>query len=189
VDERPIIECQLSALPDDLVYIDSEYPANLDKTYFRKERYEESFEENKIQKTESSRLMRRSVIHPHFKNFDAKEAESFLDKKEVGEFIIRPSASSTDQLTITIKFYEGLFVHIPIKETNKENVWSLGKKLIIGTPPNEDTFEDLNDVIVNYITPIISYAEEMHQHEKFKHGRKEELNRFLHSKKMKIPRL
>jgi hypothetical protein len=170
----------LSALGNDLLYHEFEYPQLPDKYSRKDQSYDDDIEENR--NLEGAKTMvGRSVIHPHFKNVDSKGAEQYLDKRDVGEYIIRPSASASDQLTITIKFYDGLYVHIPIKELNKDNNWTLGKKLMIG----EDTYEDLNDIIVNFITPYLSYAEELHQHDKYKPGRKDEVDRHLRAEKSK----
>lgn len=76
---------------------------------------------------------------------------------------MRPSSKGYDQLTISWKFYDGIIVHIPVLEQDKPNDWSLGKKLVIG----EDTYADLDDVVVNFIDEMVSISYQVTSHRKF----------------------
>ena len=52
-----------------------------------------------------------------------------LEDSKVGDFVIRPSSRGINFLTITWKFNEGIFVHLPLKEEKLNNLTSylLGK--------------------------------------------------------------
>jgi transcription elongation factor SPT6 len=70
-----------------------------------------------------------------------------LAQKDVGEIIIRPSSQGPTHLSVTLKFYDGVYTHIDILEGGKDSkdvrsFLSLGKTLKIG----EETFEDLDEV-------------------------------------------
>lgn len=70
-----------------------------------------------------------------------------LAEKDVGEVIIRPSSKGPSHLSMTLKFYDGVYVNIDIVEGGKDSrdmtsFLRIGKTLTIG----DDTFEDLDEV-------------------------------------------
>ena len=71
-----------------------------------------------------------------------------MKKEDNGEFYFRPSSRGIDNLTLTWKFFENNIVHIDIKETEKAIGANIGSKLWI----NEDSFDNLQDIVERYIT-------------------------------------
>lgn len=70
-----------------------------------------------------------------------------LGDKDVGELMIRPSSKGPSHLAMTLKFFDGVYVHIDVVEGGKEHrdmtsFLRLGKTLKIG----DETFEDLDEV-------------------------------------------
>lgn len=57
-----------------------------------------------------------------------------------------------DHLTVTWKVTDKIYQHIDVKETGKENEFSLGSRLWIG---NEE-FEDLDEIIARHVNPMSS---------------------------------
>jgi transcription elongation factor SPT6 len=48
-----------------------------------------------------------------------KGAVDYIESQKVGEYIIRPSSRGREYLTITWKFFEGVIVHLCIKEEHR----------------------------------------------------------------------
>jgi hypothetical protein len=67
------------------------------------------------------------------------KALQFLNESKVGDFIIRPSSRGILFLTITWKFNEGIYVHLPLKEEKINTITSylLGKRM----------YESLDEII------------------------------------------
>lgn len=65
----------------------------------------------------------------------------------MGDVIIRPSSQGPSHLSMTLKFFDGVYTHIDILESGKESrdltsLLRLGKILSIG----DETYEDLDEV-------------------------------------------
>lgn len=75
--------------------------------------------------------MKRVIAHPSFKNFDYHETERYLRTLPPGDAVIRPSSKGNNKLTISWKIAEGIHDHVEVVEQDKENVFSLGQKLVI----------------------------------------------------------
>uniref|UniRef100_A0A1I7XT04 Suppressor of Ty 6 homolog n=1 Tax=Heterorhabditis bacteriophora TaxID=37862 RepID=A0A1I7XT04_HETBA len=91
-----------------------------------------------------------------------KDAEAKNNKKQ-GDAIVRPSSKSNSRLTVTWKVAEGVVQNIDVEEKDKEQPFTLGKRLII----HGDEFEDLDEIIARYIQPMASFAREIIQHKYF----------------------
>ena len=66
-------------------------------------------------------------------NVSYKEAVMRLNSQmEQGDCIIRPSSKGADHLTCSWKIHDGVTGHIDIKEDDKINNYTLGKRLFIG---------------------------------------------------------
>ena len=70
-----------------------------------------------------------------------------MSDKEVGEKVIRPSSRGPSFLTLTLKFFDGVYVHKEITESGKDrkditSFLRLGKTLTI----DGENFEDLDEV-------------------------------------------
>lgn len=55
---------------------------------------------------------RRVIKHPNFHNFNAGQAEVYLEKQQRGDVVIRPSSRGLDHLAVTWKVDDGLYQHI-----------------------------------------------------------------------------
>jgi transcription elongation factor SPT6 len=184
------ISCKMSDLTSqDLNIRDSEGNASNDN-YLREnpsDFYLHPALEERIEKdaVKEDQIFKRAIVHPRFKNVNYKMAQEELsaDTVPVGYSFVRPSASDYQHLTLSWKFASELILHIEIEELDKPNKWSLGKKLRI----NDDYYDDLDDVMANCVDPLVSYAESVTAHRRFKVGRKEEINTFLGEAKQQNP--
>ncbi|XP_044010097.1 transcription elongation factor SPT6-like [Aphidius gifuensis] len=71
-----------------------------------------------------------------------------------GDAVIRPSSKGCDHLTITWKVTDNVFHHIDIREEDKPNSFSVGRRLFIG----EQEFDDLYEIMTNYVKPLAENA-------------------------------
>ena len=76
-------------------------------------------------------LIQRVIAHENFSNVSYKEAVMRLNQMEQGDCIIRPSSKGADHLTCSWKIHDGVTGHIDIKEDDKINNYTLGKRLFI----------------------------------------------------------
>jgi transcription elongation factor SPT6 len=107
---------------------------------------------------------KRVIAHPQFKNVDYKQAVAELRDKEIGDAIIRPSSKGADHLTVTWKVNVNCFQHVDVLEEKKINQFSLGKRLVI----DGEEFEDLDEILARYISPMASYVREVITHKNYK---------------------
>lgn len=146
-------------------------------------------EDEEKQKRRASRqtYVKRIIVHPSFHNIDYEQSEKLMATKPPGEAIFRPSSKGTDHLTLTWKVYDGVLQHFDILEKNKDNDFSLGHQLII----NSEVFEDLDEIIARFITPMSRLAVEVRQYKRFHlevYGNKDAAERILREEKMKNPK-
>lgn len=120
------------------------------------------------EKRREQKLLKRAIVHSKFKNVDREGAEALLCKDEVpvGDFFFRPSSKDYATLKLSWKFWADVIVHIDVRELDKpnNNNWSLGKRLQI----EQDFFDDLDDVVANFVEQISSYAASVREHRRFK---------------------
>ncbi|KAF5373643.1 hypothetical protein D9758_000608 [Tetrapyrgos nigripes] len=128
---------------------------------------------------------RRAIKHPNFHNFNASQAEAYLDKQPQGEVVIRPSSKGSDHLAVTWKVDEKLYQHIGkssfitsyVTEVGGDPTGQgVGGKLIVD---NSHTYADLDELIVNHVHAMVRRVEELTAHDRFKHGSEDELHLFL----------
>ncbi|KAL1451080.1 hypothetical protein WDU94_003374, partial [Cyamophila willieti] len=62
-----------------------------------------------------------------------------------------------DHLTVTWKVADDLYQHIDVREEGKENSFSLGRSLWIGT----EEFEDLDEIIARHVSPMAANVREL----------------------------
>ncbi|CAM6129610.1 unnamed protein product [Calypogeia fissa] len=151
-------------------------------------RIEEEKAKKKSEEEKRNAFKPRMIVHPQFQNVSLADAVQGLSEKDVGEVIIRPSSKGPSHLSMTLKFFDGLYVHIDIVEGGKDSrdltsFLRLGKTLTIG----DETFEDLDEVIARYIDPLVGYLKEMLRYRKFKRGNKAEVDEALREEKAKNP--
>ena len=123
----------------------------------------------KARRKNMPKFISRTVNHPSFKNASREDVEAELNEEgvEVGHVFCRPSSHGTDHVAFTWKYADGEIRHVLAKEMNKkkEDPLGLGSPLLID---GKYEYSDIDDVIVNYITPLTEMAEEMRAHRKFR---------------------
>ncbi|KAJ1428325.1 YqgF/RNase H-like domain superfamily [Sesbania bispinosa] len=132
-------------------------------------------------------FMPRMISHSHFQNITADQAEEFLADKAVGEYIFHPSSRGLCYLTLSLKIFNGLYVHKDILEGGKghdlKSLYGLGKTLKVG----DEIFEDIDKVIEHYVNPLFSHLQAMFNFRKFKKGSKAEVDELLKLEKDEFP--
>ncbi|XP_066596697.1 transcription elongation factor SPT6 isoform X2 [Prorops nasuta] len=101
--------------------------------------------------------VKRVIVHPSFHNISFTEAEKLMQTMKQGEAIVRPSSKGADHLTVTWKVTDEIYQHIDVREEGKENAFSLGQSLWIGS----EEFEDLDEIIARHVNPMAAYASEL----------------------------
>lgn len=129
-------------------------------------------------------LIKRNINHKYFFNISREEAEEQL-RHSTEDFptIIRPSSKGMDHLTITWRVWEDLFSHIDVQEFEKPFPDSLGKVLVIG----DQKFEDLDEVVHEYVQPIIRLVQQMSDFKHFRFGNLKTLYEYLEVEKQNYP--
>ena len=97
-----------------------------------------------------------------------------LGSQAQGDAIIRPSSKGNDHLAITWKVADGIYQHIDVLELQKENEFSVGKQLRIGS---KYTYSDLDELIVEHIKSMAKKVDELMQHEKYQKGSRNDTGR------------
>ncbi|XP_071546473.1 transcription elongation factor SPT6 [Panulirus ornatus] len=178
---------ELTSRTSDLQDLDSKWKAPKDPYYdYEAEEKDVSVDRKKNEK-KKTQYQKRVIAHPSFRNIDYNEAEKVMQQLEQGDVIIRPSSKGIDHLTATWKVTEGICQHIDILEQDKQNDFSLGQKLWIG---NEE-FEDLDEIIARYITPMAINVRQILEYKYYKEsfqGNKEKAAEFLKEEKKKNPK-
>ncbi|EDW74366.1 uncharacterized protein Dwil_GK21875 [Drosophila willistoni] len=120
--------------------------------------------ETKTKALQQPTYMRRIIAHPSFYNKPYAEVIAMLAKADQGDVALRPSSKASDHLTATWKVANDIFQHIDVREEDKPNDYSLGKKLWIGT----EEFQDLDEIIARHIHPMAMAAREILQYKYYK---------------------
>ncbi|KAH8236737.1 hypothetical protein KR026_009703 [Drosophila bipectinata] len=162
--ERFSVNC--SAKTADLNDVNNEWRPRRDAFYdfVTEEQDNQKAIDAKTKALKSKTYTRRVIAHPSFFNKTYAEVVAMLAQAEQGEVALRPSSKATDHLTATWKVADDIFQHIDVREENKENEYSLGRSLWIGT----EQFEDLDEIIARYITPMALAARELIQYKYYK---------------------
>lgn len=114
-------------------------------------------EEDTKKQKERTQYMKRVIVHPAFQNTSYAEALKIMATKEQGDVLIRPSSKGSDHLTVTWKVTDDIYQHIDVREEGKENAYSLGRSLWIGS----EEFEDLDEIIARHINPMSGLARDL----------------------------
>jgi len=123
------------------------------------------------EKDKATGRTQRVVKHPLFKPFNSTQAEQYLGSQAPGDAVIRPSSKGNDHLAVTWKVADGIYQHIDVLEMQKENDFSVGKILRIGSG-GKYSYSDLDELIVDHVKAMAKKVDEMMQHEKFQAGSK-----------------
>ncbi|RVE50918.1 hypothetical protein evm_004485 [Chilo suppressalis] len=137
------------------------------------------------QNKERMQYIKRVIVHPAFHNISYAEAEKLMENMAQGEVIVRPSSKGSDHLTVTWKVAEGIYQHIDVREEGKENAFSLGRSLWI----QGSEFEDLDEIIARYVTPMAGHARDLISYKYYKPlgGMRDKAEEVLKEEKAKNP--
>jgi transcription elongation factor SPT6 len=127
------------------------------------------------EKDKATGRTQRVVKHPLFKPFNSTQAEEYLGSQAPGDAVIRPSSKGNDHLAVTWKVADGVYQHIDVVELDKDNEFSVGRKLRIG---NKYNYSDLDELIVDHVKAMAKKVDEMMQHEKYQAGTKSDTGKF-----------
>ena len=88
-------------------------------------------------------------------------------------------------MTASWKMHTDIINHVDILEQDKPNNYSLGKTLIIG----DEVFEDLDEIIANYIEPMAANARDLLSHKNFREtgGDREKIEQVIRQAKKECP--
>lgn len=103
---------ELSARPADLASGDAQFRRITHDPFWDLAREERDNEMQARKKRAEVNRSRRVIKHPNFHNFNATQAEAYLDKQQRGDVVIRPSSKGHDHLAVTWKVDDKLFQHI-----------------------------------------------------------------------------
>jgi transcription elongation factor SPT6 len=110
-----------------------------------------------------SRYIPRRINHPKFKNISLTTAQEYLQDREIGDFVIRPSSKGMDHLNITWKLSSDNIVHLDIKDGIKGPNDLISKHLKL----DNETYESLDEIIERYIKPCNNIVAMIRDHKKF----------------------
>jgi transcription elongation factor SPT6 len=103
---------ELSSRPSDVSAGDSQFRRVKSDEYWDHNQHEKDLEMQKRKKRAEANQTRRIIKHPNFHNFNSAQAETYLDKQQRGDVVIRPSSKGQDHLAVTWKVDEKLYQHI-----------------------------------------------------------------------------
>ncbi|OWA49907.1 Transcription elongation factor SPT6 [Hypsibius exemplaris] len=147
-----------------LVDKDNEYKPQRDR-YYDVEAEQAAMERElrkRIKLVPKTNFLKRVIAHPAFKNVNFEEAEKYLSGAAVpaGEAVIRPSSKSNSKLTLSWKIANGILDHVDITEKDKENAFSLGRRLTI----DDEEYDDLDEILARYVQPMATLVGDLVQH-------------------------
>lgn len=135
------------------------------------------------------------VQHPFFRDINGETAIQELDNGLPGDIIIRPSPYERDAVLFSCKFAAelpsegaqssspGIF-HINCRVDQDPEDETIPLRLKVG----DKVYEDVEQVLEQYLRPIISNMSESIDHRKFKTGSEASLNAFVISQKRVYPK-
>ncbi len=105
---------ELSAKPDHMSDGDEVFRRikKHNDTYWDKNRESRDREMLDRKKRAETKGSRRVIKHPNFQNFNTAQAETYLEKQQRGDVVIRPSSKGNDHLAVTWKVDDKLYQHI-----------------------------------------------------------------------------
>ncbi|KAK5661294.1 hypothetical protein OQA88_11189 [Cercophora sp. LCS_1] len=139
-------------------------------------RLEDQDREELREKDKITGRTQRVIKHPLFKPFNSTQAEEYLGGQPAGEVVIRPSSKGNDHLAITWKVADGVYQHIDVLELQKENEFSVGRVLRVGS---KYSYSDLDELIVDHVKAMAKKVDELMRHDKFRGESRSDLEKFL----------
>lgn len=143
---------------------------------------EDKEEEEKVVQKKLT-FVKRAFTNPYFLNYTSSEAKQYLSDKDPLTFIIRPSSDRPDRLTISFSFFGNTILNLEVQEEEKESEDKIGRILKVGN----ERFEGIDDLVVNYIDPIVFLADEITKSRYYKELNREDAEAYLISKKREAP--
>lgn len=167
---------ELSSRPSDVSVGDSQFRRVKPDDHWNHAQHDRDNDMQARKKRAEVDKTRRVIKHPNFHNFNAAQAETYLDKQQRGDVVIRPSSKGDNHLAVTWKVEEKLFQHIDVVDANADLTGqTVGNRLIIDSTHQ---YSDLDELIVNHVQAMNRKVEELMMHEKFKSGPEEELREY-----------
>ncbi|KAI8081499.1 SH2 domain-containing protein [Halteromyces radiatus] len=168
---------------------DTKPQSDLDIRRSREDEYydkigEKTFVDRKKQQQQKKARSNRVINHPLFRPFSHSEAEQYLETRQPGDLVIRPSSRGNSHMAITWKVAEDVYQHIDVTE-EKPNAYSAPTHLTIG----KLIFEDLDELIVTYVEAIAHKVDELMVHPKFQAGGSQALSDYLDSTTRANPKM
>lgn len=168
---------ELSARPGDTKVGDDTFRRVRHDEAWDHARYDKDREVLDRKKRAEGDRTRRVIKHPNFHNFNAAQAEAYLEKQQRGDVVIRPSSKGRNHLAVTWKVDDGLYQHIDVVEPNADLTGqTTGGQLIVDST---HSYADLDELIVYHVQAMARRVEELMNHEKFKPGSEDDLHLFL----------
>lgn len=122
-----------------------------------------------------SKYIPRKINHPKFKNIAYGGCLEYLKDKQIGDFLFRPSSKGTDNLNLTWKFYEGVFVNLDIKEGYK----NIDDKISGILKLDKEEYSSLDEIIHRYVIPVNLLLKKCMEDNKFFEGKVEQIYEML----------
>lgn len=161
-DTKPMSDYELRKLPEDQYY----------------DRVEETKEKEQHRASRRKQARSKRVIkHPLFRPFNHVEAEDYLASRQRGDLVIRPSSHGYDHIAITWKVDEDVYQHVDVVEVKSKTDPNMPARLKIGN----QTFEDLDELIVTYVEAVARKVDELMAHPKYLPGGIRALNDHLNT--------
>ncbi|XP_061383631.1 transcription elongation factor SPT6 [Danaus plexippus] len=182
--ERFSVDC--SSKSSDLLDKNNEWRPPKDPYYDQESEDKDVRKDTETKQTkERMQYVKRVIVHPAFHNISFAEAEKLMENMAQGEVIVRPSSKGSDHLTVTWKVADGICQHIDVREEGKENAFSLGRSLWI----QGSEFEDLDEIIARYVTPMAGHARDLIAYKYYKNlgGMRDKAEEILKDEKSKNP--
>ncbi|KAH6910553.1 SH2 domain-containing protein, partial [Coprinopsis sp. MPI-PUGE-AT-0042] len=116
-------------------------------------RYEKDKDNLERKKRQQSSGSQRVIKHSNFHEFNASQAEVYLEKQQRGDAGIRPSSRGREHLAVTLEVGEGLISILPnicsdVTDWNPDPTGqSVGSQLVIEA---NHVYSDLDKLIVNH---------------------------------------
>lgn len=118
----------------------------------------------------------RKITHPYFKNVSCQAAIEVLSRKEVGDFLFRPSSRGNSFIALTWMINSNqTFIHLFIKEGLKNGSDELSNMLYL----ENLVYESFDDIIARYIQPINKLIAKLKEHKKVSKGTYEDVKKLL----------
>ncbi|TPX59333.1 hypothetical protein PhCBS80983_g02513 [Powellomyces hirtus] len=147
----------------------------VDRKFDRRREDEEIVAQRNIDVRKSKAKQVRQIKHPYFKIMDFRAAVAYLADKAPGTVVIRPSTKGHDHFSITWKVDDGVFQHVDVVESKKENDMALGQVLSI----EGERYSEIDQIIAEYIEPTYRRVQDTFNHTKYQRRTLPDMTRYI----------